>query len=137
MAAVGYAVNTGQAAQALTASVARTILGVRAGTAFGIQVKKWAVGFDGSAAAAGIGVELVSATFATNAPGTNSSSVTPEQIYGRTLAHGLTAARHWTTEPTVLDPRAMSSPMVGPPRCATARHVSYRGSSFGMSLSPE
>ena len=47
-------------------------------------------------------VELMYATFATNAPGTNSTSTTPRQIFGRSLAAGFTSARNWTAEPTVL-----------------------------------
>jgi hypothetical protein len=46
--------------------------------------------------------ELCYATFATNGPGTSSSSVTPVQVYGRTIAHGVTAAKNWTSEPTTL-----------------------------------
>jgi hypothetical protein len=101
MAKCGYSVVTG-ADTALTASATRSVLGVRGNAAFGIDLQKWAVGFDGSAAAAGISVELCYATFATNAPGTNSTSETPVQIYGRALTHGVTAASHWTAEPTAL-----------------------------------
>lgn len=101
MAKCGYTVTTG-ASTALTASATSTKLGVQANAAFGVDLTKWGVGFDGSAAAAGVGVELCYATFATNAPGTNSTTVTPVQIYGRPLTHGVTAARQWTTEPTVL-----------------------------------
>jgi hypothetical protein len=101
MAKTGYSVTTG-AAQALTAGVPRTVLGIKSNAAFGVDIQKWAVGFDGSTAGAGIGVELCYCTWATNAPGTASTSVTPAQIYGRALTHGITAARHWTTEPTNL-----------------------------------
>lgn len=88
---------------ALTASATRTVVGVKAGSAFGIQAVKWGVSFNGSAAAAGIECQLVYATFATNAPGTNSTSIsTIPQEYGRQLASGMTAAYHWTGEPTVL-----------------------------------
>lgn len=98
----GYSINTAQNAVALTAAATRSVLGVRANAAFGVDLQKWGVGFDGSAAATGVGVELCYATFATNPPGTNSTALTPTQIYGRVLAHGVTAARHWTAEPTVL-----------------------------------
>lgn len=101
MAKCGYSVTTG-ASSALTASATRTVLGVRANAAFGVDLTKWGVGFDGSAAATGIGVELCYATFATNPPGTNSTSETPIQLYGRVLTHGFTAASHWTAEPTVV-----------------------------------
>lgn len=87
---------------ALTASATRTVVGVKAGTSFGVQAVKWGVSFNGSAAAAGIECQLVYATFATNAPGTNSTSATIVQEYGRPLTSGMTAAYHWTTEPTAL-----------------------------------
>jgi len=90
-------------AVALTASTVKTILGVKAGAAFGIAFKAFKVGFDGvTASAVPVLCELVYATFATNAPGTNSTSITPIQVSGRVLAHGVTAAKTWTAEPTVL-----------------------------------
>lgn len=101
MAKTGYKITT-ETVRALTASATRTVLGVKSNAAFGVDLNKWGVGFDGSAAAGGVGVELCYATFGANAPGTASTSVTPVQIYGRPLTHGITAATHWTTEPTAL-----------------------------------
>jgi hypothetical protein len=102
MAKAGYSAVTG-AAVALSAGVAKSILGVRGNAAFGIDLKKFSVSFDGvTATAVPVLVEICYATFATNAPGTASTSVTPTQIYGRSVVHGVTAARTWTTEPTVL-----------------------------------
>src|SRR5690606_4584776 len=48
--------------------------------------------------------DLCYATFATNAPATNSTSLTRSvrQIYSRSVTHGVTTARHWTSEPTEL-----------------------------------
>jgi hypothetical protein len=88
---------------ALAAATAKTILGIKAGASFGCILRKAGFYFDGIAAAAEpVLVELCYATFATNAPGTNSTSVTPAQTGGRVLAHGFTAARAWSAEPTVL-----------------------------------
>lgn len=101
MANVGYKVVS-VATNALTASATRTVFGIKAGASFGIQVKKIGISFNGSAAAAGIECQLVYCTFATNAPGTNSTSITPVQSYARTLTSGFTAASHWTSEPTVI-----------------------------------
>lgn len=102
MAAVGYAVQQG-AAVALSAATAKSILGIRAGASFSIQLKAFGVAFDGvTASDVPVLVEICTATFATNAPGTNSTTVTPAQKYGRLLTHGMTAARNWTAEPTVL-----------------------------------
>lgn len=101
MSTVGYGINT-SAAVALSTSV-KSVLGVRAGAAFGIQLKHYEVGFNGIASAdLPVYVEVCYATFATNPPATNSTTVTPLQQYGRPLAHGMSAAQNWTAEPTVL-----------------------------------
>lgn len=102
MARAGYTAVTG-ADVALVAATPKSVLGVQSGSAFGLDLKKIRVGFDGvSASAEPVLVELCYATFATNGPGTNSTSVTPVQVYGRAITHGVTAARNWTSEPTVL-----------------------------------
>lgn len=98
----GYSSTTG-AAVALSAATAKSVLGHRANAAFGLEWVKGGVYFDGvTASAVPVLVEFCLATFATNAPGTASTSVTPVQTYGRAITHGQTAARNWTTEPTVL-----------------------------------
>lgn len=102
MAKSGYSVTSGGTV-ALAAGVAKSILGVRSGAAFGLELIKMGVYFDGvTATAVPVAVELCAATFATNAPGTGSTSVTPLHSYGRAIAHGMTAAKNWTAEPTVL-----------------------------------
>ncbi|TDD97650.1 hypothetical protein [Actinomadura rubrisoli] len=102
MAKAGYAVVTGGAV-ALSAATAKSVLGVKAPSGNGIDLKKFRVAFDGvTATNVPVLVELCAATFATNSPGTNSTSVTPVQVYGRAVTVGATAARTWTTEPTVL-----------------------------------
>jgi hypothetical protein len=101
MANVGYKIQS-LSSNALTASATRTVVGVKSGAAFGLQVVKWGFSFNGSAAAAGIECQLVYSTWATNAPGTASTSITATQDYGRVLTNGITGAGHWTTEPTAL-----------------------------------
>jgi hypothetical protein len=102
MAKAGYSVVT-TAAVALSAATAKSIVGVKSHANFGLDLKKARVGFDGTTASAvPVLVELCYATFATNSPGTASTSRTPAQLYGRTIAVGATAASAWTTEPTVL-----------------------------------
>ena len=103
MSKAGYSVAT-TAAVALTAATAKSVLGVASGAQFGVDFKKLHMGFDGvTASAVPVLVELCYATFATNGPGTNSTSRTPSQVYGRTIAiTGVTAASNWTAEPTVL-----------------------------------
>lgn len=94
------------AAVALVAATAKSIIGVNGATDFGIDLKKFRVAFDGvTAANTPVLVELCTATFATNAPGTNSTSNTPVAVAGRAnAATGFTAAYAWTAEPTVLVP---------------------------------
>jgi hypothetical protein len=102
MAKSGYSAVTGGAV-ALSAATAKSIIGVKSHANFGLDLKKVRVGFDGTTASATpVLVELCYATFASNSPGTNSTSVTPAQVYGRSIAVGATAAKNWTTEPTVL-----------------------------------
>lgn len=98
----GYSSTTG-AAVALTAATAKSVLGHRSGATFGMEWVKGGVYFDGvTASAVPVLVEFCLATFATNPPGTVSTSVTPIQTYGKIIASGQTAARTWTAEPTVL-----------------------------------
>lgn len=100
-----YAVGVG-ADVALAAATAKSVLGVRAASTFALDLLLASISFDASGANAPtnepILVELCTATFATNAPGTNSTSETPVQWAGRVMAHGCTAASNWTAEPTVL-----------------------------------
>jgi hypothetical protein len=102
MAKAGYSIVTGGAV-ALSAATAKTILGVKSHANFGIDLKKFKLSFDGvTATAVPVLVEVCAATFATNSPGTASTAVTPAQLYGRAVTVGATAAKTWTTEPTVL-----------------------------------
>lgn len=98
MAKAGYEVAT-TADVALTASTAKSSLGVIAPAQFGVDLTSINVGLD---TATTLLVELCYATFATNAPGTNSTSETVQQVYGRSITAGFTAARAWSSEPTVL-----------------------------------
>jgi hypothetical protein len=103
--ACGYSVGVG-ADVSLAANVVQSILGVRANAAFGIKLKKVGMSSRGSGStiptAVPLLIELCRATFATNAPGTASTSETPVQTYGLVIAHGVTAASAWSAEPTVL-----------------------------------
>ncbi len=102
MAKQGYSIVTASAV-ALAAATTKSIQGVRGNAAFGVDLRRFEVGFDGvTASAVPVVVSLCYCTFATNPPGTNSTSRTPAQIYGRVATHGFTAASNWTVEPTVL-----------------------------------
>lgn len=98
----GYSATTA-AAVALAAATRTAVLGHRSGATFGLEWVKGGIYFDGvTASAVPVLVEFCHSTFATNAPGTASTTVTPVQTYGRVLASGQTAARTWTALPTVL-----------------------------------
>ena len=101
---VGYSTST-EGAVALSAGVAKSILGVKGNAAFVVDLLGFRIGFDGvTASAVPVLIELCYATFATNSPGTNSTSTTVDTLYGRQVASGFTAAKNWTVEPTVLTP---------------------------------
>lgn len=132
-----YTVVTGGAI-ALAAATAKTILAVKAHANSGLQVTEANVYFDGaSSSAVPVLVELCYCTWATNGPGTNSTSVTPAQWSGRVLAAGFTAGKTWTAEPTVLTvieemlihPQAgikYQIPLSGEPDCALGAGFALR-----------
>jgi hypothetical protein len=103
----GYSVMTG-AEVALSAATTEYVLGVKAHANFGLDLLSFAVHALASGSSAPgfepILVELCAATWATNSPGTASTSVTPVQEYGRSIAVGFTAARDWSSAPTALTP---------------------------------
>lgn len=104
MSTSGYDVHT-ESAVAMSAATARTVLGVKAHANSGLQLMEFAVSFDGvTASAVPAFVEIGYCTFATNSPGTNSTSCTARQRYGRVLTAGFTAAHSWTAgnEPTTI-----------------------------------
>jgi hypothetical protein len=102
MSKAGYQVQTG-AAVALSAATAKTALFVVSGTSFGLDLKKFSIGFDGvTASAVPVYWEVNYLTAASNVtPGTGNTSTTPVQVYGRVIAHGMTAGYNCTSEPTV------------------------------------
>lgn len=102
MSAPIYKAVTGGAV-ALSAATAKTILGWKAHANSGLLLLGWRVGFDGvTASNTPVTCELCYCTWGANAPGTNSTSVTPVQESGRVLTVGATAGKTWTTEPTTL-----------------------------------
>jgi hypothetical protein len=104
MAKAGYSASIA-AAVALVANTAKTVVGVLAPAQFGVDWTGFDMSFDGvTASAVPVLVELCSVTFATNPPGTNSTSITLTQDYGRAITAGFTAAYNWTAEPTVVTP---------------------------------
>lgn len=97
-----YRAVTGGAV-ALAAATPKTVIGVKSAADFGLDLTKVRFSFDGvTASAVPVLIELCYCTWATNPPGTNSTSITPVQSTGRVIAHGVTAGKTWSTEPTVL-----------------------------------
>lgn len=92
---------------------AKSMLGVKAPANQCVLVRAIWVSFDGvSSTAAPITIEFGNCTFATNGPGTNSTSVTPITTNGRTETIQATAAKLWSTEPTVISvARAITWPI--------------------------
>lgn len=102
MAAVGYSCTT-EGAVALSAATAKTILGVKAHANSGLQLKGFMVAFDGvTSSAVPVLVEVGYCTWATNSPGTNSTNIGENQVYGRVLAAGFTGGKTWSSEPTTI-----------------------------------
>lgn len=102
MPAPQYKCNT-EGAVALSAATAKTVLGVKAHANSGLLLQQAKVAFDGvTASAVPVLIELCYATWATNSPGTNSTSTTPRQTMGRVLTAGFTSGKTWTAEPTAL-----------------------------------
>lgn len=96
-------VCSSEGAVALTAATAKTVVGVKAHANSGVMVCGFSISFaDTNAAEVPALVELMYSTWATNGPGTNSTSTTPRQMFGRALAAGFTSGKTWTTEPTTL-----------------------------------
>lgn len=91
----------------LTAAVAKSVLGIRAGASFGLDLLMASIAFNASGSSAPTNepvlIQLCTCTFATNStPGTNNTTEAPVQWAGRVMAHGCTAMSDWTAEPTAL-----------------------------------
>jgi hypothetical protein len=102
MSKAGYTAASA-AGVALAPATAKSVIGVLAPAQFGVDLTKLRISFDGATSTAiPVSIEICQATFATNAPGTNSTTIAPTQVYGRSIVAGFTAASNWTAEPTVL-----------------------------------
>ncbi len=100
MSLVGYRGTAGSDV-ALAAATKEGVVGVRSGAAFGIIIVSFEVSFDGTTAAAEPVVVTVDEWDGATA-GT-STAITPVQVRGQDITHGLTAAKDFTgVQPTVL-----------------------------------
>lgn len=89
---------------ALAAAVAKSVVGVKAPSNQVVRIHEIAISFDGvTVANAPVVVDINRCTFATNSPGTNSTSFTPlKRDPGRQETVQTTGGLNWSTEPTVL-----------------------------------
>lgn len=102
MAKAKYRCST-EGAVALAAATAKTAIGVKGHANSNLELKVVKFGFDGvTPSAVPILIELGYCTWATNSPGTNSTSTTPRQPTGNRLTAGFTSGKTWTTEPTAI-----------------------------------
>lgn len=92
------------ASVALAAATAKTVVGVKAAANVCLRALEIGFGFDGATSTnAAVVCEIGTCTWATNSPGTNSTSVTPaKQDTGRAETPTFTAGKTWTTEPTTI-----------------------------------
>jgi hypothetical protein len=113
-----YSIGT-EADVTLTAATARTVLGAKAHANSGLILKGVTITFQGvSATGEPALVEVCYSTWATNSPGTNSTSGTVRQGSGRVLTAGFTGGYSWTAgnEPTtltMLEPAFFVHPQAG------------------------
>ena len=98
-----YGATTEGAVAAAAAATAKTIFGVKGDTGHGIDLQALAFSLDGlTASEKPVLVEFCAVTFATNAPGTNSTAVTVDTVAGPRVAETFAAGKNWTAEPTVV-----------------------------------
>src|SRR4051812_29822420 len=87
----------------LTSTTAKTVVGAKAHANSGLMLLGFTVTLDGATSTAVPAlIEPCYITWASNGPGTNSTSTTPRQTNGRVLTAGFTSGKTWTTEPTTL-----------------------------------
>lgn len=96
MAKAGYSAATGAAVA--TGTSLKTILSVIAPAQFGVDLKKFRIGFDGITANA---VPVLVELWAFTADGTGTAG-TVNQVYGRSITAGFTSKYNYTAEPTGL-----------------------------------
>jgi hypothetical protein len=92
---------------ALVATTAKTYVGVQAAANIALKVLESSASFDGATSSnAPVVVDFARCTFASNPPGTASSTSTPlKRDPGRAENIQALGGRAWTTEPTVVTPQ--------------------------------
>lgn len=91
---------------AVAANTVKTVFGVKANTGHAIDLLQISFSLDQAAATASdkaVLVEFCAVTWLTNPPGTASTTTTVDTRSGPRIAQTFTAAKNWTTEPTVVN----------------------------------
>jgi hypothetical protein len=99
-----YAADT-EGQVTVAAGTTKTVFGVKADTGHAIDLRRIGFSLDQATPTATDRMTLVefcAVTFATNAPGTASTSVSVDQESGPRIAETFSSAKNWTTEPTVV-----------------------------------
>lgn len=99
-----YVADT-EGAVSVAAAATKTVFGVKADAGHAIDLLGFAFSLDQATATAAdkaVLVEFCYCTFATNAPGTNSTTATPETESGPRITETFAVGRNWTAEPTVV-----------------------------------
>jgi hypothetical protein len=90
---------------AVAAAATKTVFGVKGDAGHGIDLLGLSFSLDQATPTAtdkAVLVEFCAVTFATNAPGTNSTAVAVDSYSGPRAAETFAAAKNWTAEPTVI-----------------------------------
>lgn len=105
MARNGFDINA--PAVACLGTIAKTVVGLRAAANISVEILELALSCNGNTSGnAPARVDFNHCTFATNPPGTASTSITTQRKRDpdKSATFQYTAAHTWTTEPTVLTP---------------------------------
>jgi hypothetical protein len=93
-----------EGAVSVAANTTKTVFGVQADSGHAIDLLSIAFSVDQATPTASdksVLIEFAAVTYATNAPGTNSTAVTIDQESGPRITETFAAGKNWTTEPTV------------------------------------
>lgn len=99
-----YVADT-EGAVSVAATTTKTVFAVKADTGHALDLLSIAFSVDQATPTASdksVLVEFCAVTFATNAPGTNSTAVTIDQESGPRIAETFAAGKNWTAEPTAI-----------------------------------
>jgi hypothetical protein len=99
-----YKIHTEGEVALAAAGTTKTIIGIAGNANFAILLKELWFDFDGVTSTNNtVKMAIARCTFATNPPGTNSTTLTVKQARGRVAGTGFAGGKNWTVEPTVIE----------------------------------